>query len=225
MYRLLLQNDRMYVEIGGDLWLIDTGSPSTFGDKPSVTINGDLYNVPRSAGGLDNAAIEAIVGMEGTGLMGTDILDNYTVTFDVDGGSIQFSHATAPTQGVVARLRMMGGLPTTTIEVDGKAFTMALDTGARFGVLQSPLTDRYPFVCHHDDYNPIVGAFRLAMHSVPATFAGVKCTLTLGRCTTNTIDRLSELALDGVLGLELFRNRTVTYCPKEGVAVFDPAPA
>ena len=79
-YEIRKINDHLTLVHGPELWILDTGSPASFGAKSDLSIAGDLYPISRSYMGFGSEKLSEALGEEITGLIGGDILSHYDLS-------------------------------------------------------------------------------------------------------------------------------------------------
>ena len=79
-------NGYLFLEIAGSPWLLDTGSPTSFGSGGGLTIDGERFELPPARGGLTAEGIAGYCGAPCAGLLGADVLGRFDHLWDLDGG-------------------------------------------------------------------------------------------------------------------------------------------
>ena len=83
---LELRDGHVYVELGGELWLLDTGAPTSFGTLRSLSIAGEQFKLGTSYLGLTATTLSQFVGVPCAGLLGADVLGRFDHIFDTYSG-------------------------------------------------------------------------------------------------------------------------------------------
>ena len=81
----------IFVQIDGELWLIDTGSPGSFGASGSLVIGDERVALDISYNNLAAETLSQFVGVPCVGLLGMDILGRFDLVFDVADGKLTIS--------------------------------------------------------------------------------------------------------------------------------------
>lgn len=216
-------------------WLIDTGSPQSFGDAPLAVPGHSLHSHPRSYGGVDAAYISRMTGTGCIGLIGSDILNQYDVVFDLSGktgrGHVYLSKEAAITpKGVRVPIQKLssGGIPVVDVNVRGRgAVRMLFDTGSQYSYLDTldgleTDVDKDTGTETFSDFHPSCGAFNVNVRNVAVGLGGVKAKLRFAtQADTNAYPTpvrklLEKTGAEGILGLEILRHGRMTYLPRWG---------
>ena len=99
-YEIRKINDHLTLVHGPELWILDTGSPASFGAKSEFSIAGDRYPIPPSYMGFGSEKLSEVLGEEVTGLIGGDILGNYDTEWNLVDGTLQVSKHEANASGI-----------------------------------------------------------------------------------------------------------------------------
>src|SRR4051794_23538285 len=81
----LLRDGHVFCEIDSELWLLDTGAPTSFGASRSVAVAGEQFNLATSYLGLTSETLSQFVGVPCVGLVGADVLGRFDHIFDAPG--------------------------------------------------------------------------------------------------------------------------------------------
>lgn len=222
MYPLHLNHGHLFIEIDGGDWLVDTGSPTSFGDGGAVALCGQPHHVATGYGPVTIDWVREMVGCKCAGLLGGDILNNYDFVFDLAGGSLLVTEEDLEATGVAVPLEGVMGVPIITVGVGSHSMRMALDTGAQHSYLQHPAIEEYPKGEIVEDFAIGEGTFQLQLHAVPIRLGGVELTLPMGTRIDGSVAAITAFGLHGVVGLDLFKGRVVTYCPRRSTVYIQP---
>src|SRR5690606_25414735 len=105
------RDGHLFVEVDGELWVLDTGAPSSFAARGTVTFAGETFDVGRSFLGLDAAALSDFVGVECAGLLGADVLGRFDFILDAPAGTLEASTSDLKLAGVAIPLDEFMGIP------------------------------------------------------------------------------------------------------------------
>jgi hypothetical protein len=133
---LQLRDGHVFVEIGGDLWLLDTGAPTSFGTSQSLTIAGEQFSLDTSYLGLTATTLSRFVGVPCVGLLGGDILGRFDHILDTAGGRLTVSTTELSHGGQGLPLDEFMGIPIVTARVGTRDYRMFFDTGAQISYFQ-----------------------------------------------------------------------------------------
>ena len=92
-FETIIVNRHLLINDGRGNMLIDTGSPASFHVEREIHVGEDTHNVPTSYMGTTTQYLSQKVGCEIVGLIGMDILSQYTVWINTPqlGNFISFS--------------------------------------------------------------------------------------------------------------------------------------
>ncbi len=216
---LQLRDGHLFVELGGELWLLDTGAPTSFGTSRSLTIAGEQFSLGRSYLGLTAATLSQFVGVPCVGLLGADVLGRFDHLFDTTGGRLTVSTAELPHSGQPVRLDEFMGIPIVTARVDGRDYRMFFDTGAQISYFQDDSLAEFPSAGRVTDFYPGVGQFQSDTHEVPVSLGGVAFNLRCGTLPGLLVMTLMMANTEGIVGNAILSNRSVGYFPRRRTMV------
>ena len=219
MYNYKLSNNHYIIEIEGNNYLLDTGSPFSFSLKPglnNVVINGVRYSLPYNLMGLDINATRELVGMDVDGFIGMNIIRQTSLTIYKDG---RIDFKALPEQG--HKLEMLADfMGLIKLKVSSNDFVSAylVDTGARYAYgIEGLFRGKQPFD-HISDYNPRLGHFDSNIYHINVDFGPIQKTLDIADSIEVRNDLANTMSL--IVGniTDLFdvvcvinmQNRTVT---------------
>jgi hypothetical protein len=216
---LHLRDGHLFVELGSELWLLDTGAPTSFGTSRSLTMAGEQFSLGTSYLGLTAATLSQFVGVPCVGLLGADILGRFDHLFDIPGGRLAVSTAELRHRGQAVRLDEFMGIPIVTARVGGRDYRMFFDTGAQISYFQDDSLAEYPSAGSVTDFYPGVGQFQTDMHDVPVSIGGIAFTLRCGTLPGLLGMTLMMASTEGIVGNAILSNRSVGYFPRRRVMV------
>ena len=226
-HRLAYLAGHLLIDLPEGRFVVDTGSPASFGDSGTATYGGRPQPLPRSAGGiglpeLAGLGLEARIGARLRGLLGMDILGDEPVMWDGARGRAIVRPA-APAASL-ARVRVERdptmGIPVITALVADRTMRLVFDTGAQFGYLTEPAAlaagvDAGAF----DDFHPALGAIKSASAKIPVGLATQRVRERFGHHGPLSQGVLRPLGVDGILGCSWMRDRPVWWLPGESALV------
>ena len=219
MYNYQLSNNHYIINIEGNNYLLDTGSPVSFSLKPglnSVVINQRRYPLGYNVMGLDIDATRELVGMDVDGFIGMDIVRQTSLTIYKDG-RIEFS--AIPEQGHRLNMLMSFGLIKIQATCNNLIAPYLVDTGARYAYgIQGLFLNQEPFG-HIKDYNPRLGHFESDIYHLSVDFGPFQKTVDIADSSVVRNDLAMTASLivgnitdlfDEVCVIDMM-NRTVTF--------------
>jgi hypothetical protein len=216
---LRFRDGHLFLELAGRHWFVDTGAPTSFGTEPVVRIGGDGYAVAGSHVGLTVADIAPYVGGDLAGLLGADILGRFDFAFDVANGTAELTTDTLAVSGTAIPLDDYMGVPIVPARVRGDDYRMFFDTGAQFSYFLHGSLASFPPAGRVTDFFPTMGPFESPTHHVDVVVGEVALTLRCGTLPEPLRSALTVVGVEGVVGNEVFRDRTVGYFPRRRLLV------
>ena len=212
-FKLNLIANHLFVEISGNQWLVDTGSPSSFGAISSLEIGGAHFAISDSFMGMLNAnSITKIINTPVTGLIGLDILAKFDIELDVKSEKISFSPEPIEAMGHKFDLENFMGAPILKLQSGTRTHRMFFDTGSQISFLQPDDLINHPQAGDVVDFYPGFGEFTTATHQVPFQLNPINLTLRCGTLPELLNGMLLRMAnVDGIVGHELCWNHKITY--------------
>jgi hypothetical protein len=226
-HRLAYLAGHLLIDLPEGRFVVDTGSPASFGDSGKATYGGRTHVLPRSAGGiglpeLAGLGLEARIGARLRGLLGMDILGDEPVMWDGARGRAIVRPA-APAASL-ARVRVERdptmGIPVITALVADRTMRLVFDTGAQFGYLaESAALSMGVDAGEFDDFHPSLGAIKSASAKIPVGLATQRVRERFGHHGPLSQGVLRPLGVDGILGCSWMRDRPVWWLPGESALV------
>ena len=215
-YKLIINNNHLCVQLPSGDWLIDTGSPMTFGEAP-VEIGENTHEVPKTFPGLSLAQLREYVGEGYVGLLGADILNRYVCHFDMPNRRMGFlgELRANPTLKRVSLDMLPGGIPVVMAEMDA-SFRQRLifDTGAQYSYLNEIEAENAERIGRGTDFHPMLGRFPIEFFLKNLKLGTFEQDLQFSSQAMVT-KMCRALRTDGILGLEPLLTHEMLYNPKE----------
>ena len=218
-YTLELQRDHLLLRSPEGYWIVDTGSPQSFGDHRTVNLANKVFEVSPNLMGLDAKMLSDLSGICVQGLIGTDILNEFDILFDVPAGQMTFGDLPLNTEGKTFPIDFVMGVPTANIQIQSRDVAMVFDTGATFSYWQAPELDSFSEKEVRKDYFPGIGEFEVKTFHVPVTLGSLEFQLECGRLPEMLGLTLSLIGVEGILGNEFFREIKLGYLPRHNQIV------
>lgn len=216
---LHLRDGHLFVELAGQLWLIDTGAPTSFGAPGRISIAGEEFSFDSSCLGLTATTLTGFVGVPCVGLLGADVLGRFDLIFDVAKGSLAITTDELPHSGQTVDLSYFMGIPIVTAQIAGADYRMFFDTGAQISYFQGESLSDFPSAGRVMDFYPGFGQFQTDTHEVAVMLAGVALTLRCGTLPGMLGATLMMADTEGIVGNQILHNRIVGYFPRRRALV------
>lgn len=210
-FPLHFREGHLFVELGGEFFLLDTGAPTSFGTSTSLSLAGEQFRLQTSYLGLTAATLSRFVGVQCMGLLGGDVLGRLDLILDVPHGTITISTAELSHSGQTVRLDEFMGIPIVTAQISGNDCRMFFDTGAQISYFQDDSLADFASAGTVTDFYPGVGQFQTDTHHVEITLAGVAFTLRCGTLPGLLGATLMMAGTEGIIGNQMLANQTVGY--------------
>lgn len=211
---LHFRDGHLFLELDGELWLLDTGAPASFGESHSLSIAGEQFSPGASYLGLTAATLSQFVGVSCVGLLGADVLGRFDHIFDVAAGQLTVSTGELSHSGQSVVLDEFMGIPMVTARVGSGDYRMFFDTGAQISYFQDDSLTEFPSAGSITDFYPGVGQFQTDTHDVPVSIGGVMFTLRCGALPSLLGMTLMMADVAGIVGNAILANRKVGYFPR-----------
>ncbi len=196
------------------LWVLDTGAPTSFGFLQSLEIAGQQFACPARFMGLDAGILGRHIGLEVSGLIGTDVLDQFDIVFSLKAGEVLFSKDAIEMQGTELQMEAFMGVPIIPALMGGQEQRMFFDTGAALCYWQGSDLSSFPPKGTVTDFYPGFGEFEVETHLVPLDLMGRATTVVCGALPGMLGNTLGLAGVDGILGNAIMMDAQVGYFPR-----------
>lgn len=202
--KLDCKGGHMFVSMPEGVFLVDTGSPTSFSRSGRLSFADRAETMPTNAMGmLDADELSGHVGENVDGLIGMDVLSRHLIVFD--GDEMLVDECPIPDSAfTVLESDSFMGIPVVPIQVAGQTVRVFLDTGAKVSYLAAACLEN----CHIDerlsDFYPGLGRFDVEVLSVPCEVAGFHMKARFGRLPALLQMTLLTGGVHGILGRDLF---------------------
>ena len=221
MYILKYISGHIYVEINGFDWLVDTGSPISFGSIDRLMIKNKVFTIQASLLSLDAITLSKYVKHEVVGLIGTDILNQFYIIFDIQNDQITFSIDPLGLEGEILDINEIMGIPSIVVTVDNNEGYMFFDSGAQISYMQKNIITQSEPTGVVKDFYPGVGQFETETAAISLKLGNLKYTLQCGYLPEMLNMTLMVTNTVGIIGNETMRDKRVGYFPKEKKLIFE----
>jgi hypothetical protein len=198
------------VHINNFNYIVDTGSPLSFGRGNLIIINGKNFPINSVApGGITANSISELSGLEVDGLIGMDILIHFDVQFTRN--RITFSDTPifhADTAIKLPVIETIMGIPIINLNIKQEDRRIFFDTGAKLSYLSEDLLDGTP-IGEMEDFYVSIGTFKTNIYKIDVIIDGKVETLTFGLLPSSIRMILDIGQTKGVIGTELLNKYSI----------------
>lgn len=198
-------------------WLIDTGSPVSFGET-AACLPCATHPVAKSHPYLSLADLRGYVGTNVVGLLGGDILNSYEMLFDLPGQKLGIAKSLP---GNSAGTRVPLRFTDKTIPIlearieDQGAVPMIFDTGAQYSYLTDLRGNDLRPIGRARDFHAALGVYEVELHLKRVRVGNADMDIQFAYHP-----KVAEMCLQrgtrGILGWEILRHGPVAYLPRRG---------
>jgi len=213
-YPLLFEKKHLFMMFNNKKWLIDTGSPSSFGEKNSLSICDEIFKIENTYGALNTEELSSHIGLEVSGLIGVDILNKFDILFSINKYEVTFSTNIIHLEGNVLPIDSFMGIPIIKVNILDTEYSMFFDTGAQISYFQSPLLKDFPSNGSIKDFYPSIGEFETETYLLDIDIGLSKYKLVCGSLPTLLSETLMMASVQGIVSNELMLDKTIGYFPK-----------
>lgn len=192
-------------------YIVDTGSPLSFGHGTLLIINGKNFSISNAGpGGCTAESISALSGLSVDGLIGMDILIHFDVQFTrnrliFSDGPI--SHADTAIKLPIIDL-FLGVGPIINLNIQQKDRRIYFDSGAKLAYLSKDLLVGTP-IGDMEDFHPSIGTYKTKVYKIDVVIDGKTETLTFGLLPSSIRMVLDFTQTEGFLGTELLNKYSI----------------
>ncbi len=222
-YPLHFRDGHLFLEADGQLWLFDTGAPTSFGCQTALRLGGEKLQLTDAYMGMTARTLSDFVPVECTGLLGGDILGQFDFVLDLSNGTngtveissgiLEHSGKSVPTDEVI-------GIPIVAARIGGADYRMFFDTGAQISYFQHDSLVDYPAAGAIADFYPGVGQFQTETHNVDVVLGETEFTLRCGTLPELLAATLMMAGTTGIIGNQVIAGRRIGYFPRRRIVVF-----
>ena len=211
------------VHIGKFDYIVDTGSPFSFGLGTAVYINGKKFPISGTAlNGLTAASISAASGLTVDGLIGMDIL----IHFDIKLGRNEITFSDTPISYTDTAIKLpiietIMGIPIINLNIGHEDRRIVFDTGAKLSYLSDDLLVGTPFGKMEDFYISI-GTYTTDVYKIDVSINGEVETLTFGSLPSSLRMLLDMTRTKGIIGTELLKKYSIILSNLTKALVLEP---
>ena len=226
--QLINQREHPFVDLPEGPFLVDTGSPMSFGTTGSLTFAGERHHLKERPGmlgmSISMSTIRKLVSGPCSGLLGMDFLRKHPLRFSLRAGAILAGDAALSERGTDIASATVMGVPMIGIHSRGRDLRAIFDTGAQYGyVMQHDLVDGLAVTGHTSDYNPMLGDISSDSWSLPYQVLDDNGT-NIGSIVHETVGFLDAgllglIGADAIIGWHLLESVDLLMVPTGGIQV------
>ena len=230
-FTLLFKNNHLLIELPNGPWLVDTGSPVTFGEFTDevkaafVEMTGGAWSptkAVKSVANIDAAAVSGFIDSKVHGLVGGDILNLVDTRIDIANGTFETSSEKMSLPGSGIDMKQAHGLPVLDVILsDGRTCPMIFDTGAQISYLETALPAGAVAKGNFEDFSPFVGKFSTPSHELDIKLGNLPLSQRFGRLPRNLAAQLPLTGCNGIIGNEILIDRVAYYSPRQKKLVLE----
>ena len=206
---------RIIVNIAGRSCVLDTGSPFSLGFYP-ITIAGREFPVHESYLGVTCEYLSREIGTTIEGLIGADIVSEFTLGIYPNEQMVQFQKTPA-FGNIVLPIDNHLGVPIIKLEVNGRVISAFFDTGAPMSYLLPEALEGLRAEYTHEDFYPLVGNFLTPVYRLPYNIGGEAGEMRFGRLPDELQGMLEGGEVQGIIGTELLKHFGLSLSIREHV--------
>jgi hypothetical protein len=203
----------LFGKIDGQLWLVDTGAPTSFGSA-ALRIDGLDFRPLSSYMGLTAQSLSELVGIACAGLLGADLLGSFDHLFDTANQTWTLSTGELECSGAAMPLEQFMGIPILAADIGGSRHRVFFDTGAQLSYWQDDLLATFPAAGRVEDFYPGVGRFETHTHMVDMSLGDRIFNLRCGRLPEILGATLMMAGTSGIVGNAVMMDRTTGFFPR-----------
>lgn len=216
-FPLSYESDHLYAKINNQLWLIDTGSPISFGDYKNIVIDKEKFEIPNTHLGITASILSKITGAKCSGLIGMDILENFDILFDLQHAKMVISINPLCMFGEQHPLEDFMSIPIIKVKIAGVKYKMFFDTGSHICYLQNECVTRFPDLGQEQDFLPMMGEFVTNTYNVKFVVGKHAFNFQTGRLQGILGTTLLMSGVEGVLGNRLVQKMLIGFFPRRNI--------
>lgn len=214
-YLYQVHHGHIVINLGGRPCLLDSGAPFSVGYEP-IDIAGRSFPVEACYMGITPSYLSEHVGLPIEGMIGADIIREFTLCVYATERMVQFSQEPAMGDTVIP-LQESSGIPIVNIMVNGRVRRMFLDTGAPTSLIVPEALHGLEPIGRHEDFYPLMGNFLTNIYAIDAVF-GSECRIfCFGEVPDELRPMLEAAGVHGMIGSELLRHFGVNLSLSEKV--------
>jgi Ca-activated chloride channel family protein len=203
-YFLHSVNGHLITSIENQRVLIDTGMPVSLGRDSQWYFMHQVHELSSGYLGVTLSQISSLVGEPLDLLLGSDILKNYCILFELDRQRFNVSFQPFFQSPHNFPLSLLMGVPGVRIDTQGRPAEMYLDTGARLSYLSREFVRGLKTVGKEMDFYPGLGEFETNVYDIEFSLGDLVFQLRCGLLPAMLESTLKISGKQGIIGAEFF---------------------
>jgi hypothetical protein len=203
-YFLHSVNGHLITSIENQRVLIDTGMPVSLGRDSQWYFMHQVHELSSGYLGVTLSQISSLVGEPLDLLLGSDILKNYCILFELDRQRFNVSFQPFFQSPHNFPLSLLMGVPGVRIDTQGRPAEMYLDTGARLSYLSREFVRGLKTVGKEMDFYPGLGEFETNVYDIEFSLGDLVFQLRCGLLPAMLESTLKISGKQGIIGTEFF---------------------
>lgn len=216
---LLLSSGHLIATIDDDRWVLDTGSPASFGREETIELDSQHFKVASGHCGIEAESLSTLVGEPLAGLIGADILNHLDIEIDLRSSKLSISQQPIDLVGIEINLNEFMGVPIVQVQSDDGEHSMFFDTGAQISYFQNENIGRYKAAGEVRDFFPGMGEFYTETHIVEFRMHSMTFSLRCGRLPDLLGLTLGIAGVQGIVGNEICNHKIIGYFARRKLLV------
>lgn len=217
-FPLRYTNGHIISTIEGEDWLVDTGSPVSFGDE-DLALGGRARSLSAGFMGIGTEFLSEHIGLPLKGLLGTDILNTYEVIIDVPKGVIHLGREEKTPSGTEIPIELCLGVPVCSLRINGSEMKGFFDTGAQVSYAPAWILRAEDRVGTFQDFYPTQGAFETNLHWGELNLGENSFRIRCGTLPGFLAGMMNMAGAKCIIGNEILLEHQTGYFPRRGVLV------
>ena len=196
-------HEHLILETGSTSLLLDTGAPSSLGNR-NINLCDRVFQVQDQYLGVSLEWLIEQTGCQIDGLLGMDILSEFTMELDVPRNRIRFDEKFNG-EGSTIPVTSIMGIPVIEISIEGNEQQVFFDTGAQLSYADPSLMTGKEAVGEMDDFYPGFGNFSTSVFKLETMLAGKSLSCSYGILPELLRSTLMMAGTSGILGNEVLQ--------------------
>lgn len=208
-YVLRVINGHLFTSIDNRRVLIDSGVPVSLGAEDEWYFMQEVHPISQGYLGVTLEQIIRLVGVPVDVLLGSDILKNYCLYFELNRQRFSISHQPMLRSRHNFPMPLLMGVPGVRADIRGQPVEMYLDTGAKLSYVSRNVVRGLEPAGKEMDFYPGLGEFETEVYPVEISLGDLVFTLRCGVLPNMLEKALLISGKQGIIGTEFFTKYSV----------------